>query len=69
MTKKERQSYDRRIDEIADKQIIGAYRNALEVTDGVYLDILLRMRTKIDSQIEYIQQRNAERQKTKPLAR
>ena len=63
MTKKERQSYDRRIDEIADKQIFGAYRNALEVTDGVYLDILLRMRTKNDSQIEHIQQRNAERQK------
>lgn len=63
MTKKERQSYDRRINEIADKQIFGAYRNALEVTDGVYLDILLRMRTKIDSQIEYIQQRNAERRK------
>ena len=60
MTKKERQSYDRNIDEIADRQIIGAYKKAIEVTDGVYLDILLRMRTKIDAQIKNIQQRNVD---------
>lgn len=61
MTKKERQSYDRNIDEIADKQIIDAYKKALEATDDIYLDILLRMRTKIDAKIKNIQQRNADK--------
>ena len=57
MTKKEQKNYERKIDEIADNQLMSAYHKAIEITDGVYVDILLRMRSKIDAQISSIQQR------------
>ena len=57
MTKKEQKNYERKIDEIADNQLMSAYQKAIEITDGVYLDILFRMRSKIDAQISSIQQR------------
>lgn len=56
MTKKEQQRYDKMIDGVADDIVFSAYKQALRITDDVYLDILLRMRTKVDERIRRIQE-------------
>jgi len=62
MTKKESIAYDRQIDSIADSLLISAQKEAFEITDKVYLDIILRMRSKIDVQLESMRMRNAKKE-------
>jgi hypothetical protein len=58
MTKKEQKRYDRVLDDIACKLTMKAYHEAVDITEGVYLDILLRLRSNIDYEISRIQERN-----------
>lgn len=60
MTKKEKKRYDRMIDGIAESLVMSAYHEAIKVTDGVYLDILMRLRSLIDCNISRMQERNAQ---------
>ena len=57
MIKKEKIRYDKMIDGIADKIVFSAYQQALGITEDVYLDILFRMKAKIESNISTIQER------------
>ena len=59
MTKKEQKRYDRMLDDVASKLTMSAYREAVSITDNVYLDILLRLRSTIDYEIKRIQERNS----------
>ena len=59
MTKKEQKRYDRMLDDVASKLTMSAYREAISITDNVYLDILLRLRSTIDYEIKRIQERNS----------
>ena len=59
MTKKEQKRYDRMLDDVAHKLTMSAYREAISITDNVYLDILLRLRSTIDYEIKRIQERNS----------
>ena len=59
MTKKEQKRYDRMLDDVANKLTMSAYREAISITDNVYLDILLRLRSTIDYEIKRIQERNS----------
>ena len=59
MTKKEQKLYDRMLDDVANKLTMSAYREAISITDNVYLDILLRLRSTIDYEIKRIQERNS----------
>lgn len=63
MTKKEQQRYDKTIEEIAESLTMDAWKKANDITEGVYLDILMRMRSMIDVKIGYIQERNKEKLK------
>jgi hypothetical protein len=56
MTKKEQQRYDKTIQDVAEFLVLEAYRKANNITEGVYLDILLRLRTVADEQIRHIQE-------------
>ena len=47
--KKLKQIYEREIKELAHKAIIERYRDAIRITDSVYIDILHAMRDEIDS--------------------
>lgn len=57
MTKKEKARYDRQIGNIADSLLIDAYRHATDITEDVYLDILLHLRSRIDESLQRIQER------------
>lgn len=57
MTKKEQQRYDKTIEEIAESLTMDAWKKANDITEGVYLDILLRLRSIIDVKVGYIQER------------
>jgi hypothetical protein len=56
MTKKEQQKYNKTIQDVAESLVMDAYRKANDITEGVYLDILLRLRTVTDEQIRHIQE-------------
>ena len=56
MSKKAQQAYKRMIDEAAVNMILEANKRAFEITDGVFVDILLAMREKIDEILERKQQ-------------
>lgn len=47
--KKLKQVYEREIKELAHKAVIERYRDAIRITDSVYIDILHAMRDEIDS--------------------
>ena len=47
--KKLKQVYEREIKELAHKAIVERYRDAIRITDSVYIDILHAMRDEIDS--------------------
>ena len=47
--KKLKQVYEREIKELAHKAVIGRYRDAIRITDSVYIDILHAMRDEIDN--------------------
>lgn len=47
--KKLKQVYEREIKELAHKTVIERYRDAIRITDSVYIDILHAMRDEIDS--------------------
>ena len=47
--KKLKQVYEREIKESAHKAVIERYRDAIRITDSVYIDILHAMRDEIDS--------------------
>ena len=49
MTKKESESYRRKIDKVTDELLIGAYRVALDEVERIHRDILLSLREKIDA--------------------
>lgn len=59
MTKKEQKRYDRMLDDVARKLTMSAYREAMDITQNVYLDILLRLRSTIDYEIKRMQERNS----------
>lgn len=59
MTKKEQKRYDRMLDDVAHKLTMSAYREAMDITQNVYLDILLRLRSTIDYEIKRMQERNS----------
>lgn len=59
MTKKEQKRYDRMLDDVASKLTMSAYREAISITENVYLDILLRLRSNIDYEIKRMQERNS----------
>ena len=56
MTKKEQQKYNKTIQDVAESLVFDAYRKANDITEGVYLDILLRLRSVTDEKIRYIQE-------------
>ena len=56
MTKKEQQRYNKTIQDVAESLVFDAYRKANDITEGVYLDILLRLRSVTDEKIRYIQE-------------
>lgn len=56
MTKKEQQRYNKTIQDVAESLVFDAYKKANEITDGVYLDILLRLRSVADETIRHIQE-------------
>ena len=56
MTKKEQQKYNKTIQNVAESLVLDAYRKANGITEGVYLDILLRLRSVTDEQIRHIQE-------------
>lgn len=56
MTKKEQQKYNKTIQDVAESLVFDAYRKANDITEGVYLDILLRLRTVTDEQIRHIKE-------------
>ena len=47
--KKLKQVYEREIKELAHKAVVERYRDAIRITDSVYIDILHAMRDEIDS--------------------
>ena len=47
--KKLKQVYEREIKELAHKAVMERYRDAIRITDSVYIDILHAMRDEIDS--------------------
>ncbi len=47
--KKLKQVYEREIKELAHKAVIERYRDAINITESVYIDILHAMRDEIDS--------------------
>lgn len=51
--KKLKQVYEREIKELAHKAVVERYRDAIRITDSVYIDILLAMRDEIDEIITY----------------
>lgn len=59
MTKKEQKRYDRMLDDVAHKLTMSAYREAVDITDNVYLDILMRLRSCCDYEIKRIQERKS----------
>lgn len=56
MNKKDKQAYKRMIDDAAREMVFIANKKAFEITDGVFVDILLAMREKIDEILEGKQQ-------------
>ena len=56
MTKKKKKKYNKTIQDVAESLVMDAYRKANDITEGVYLDILLRLRTVADEQIRHIQE-------------
>ena len=56
MTKKERQKYNKTIQDVAESLVLAAFREANNITEGVYLDILLRLHSITDEQIRHIQE-------------
>lgn len=56
MTKKEQQKYNKTIQDVAESLVLNAYKKANDITEGVYLDILLRLRTVADERIRHIQE-------------
>ena len=56
MTKKEQQKYNKTIQDVAESLVLDAYKKANDITEGVYLDILLRLRSVADEQIQHIQE-------------
>ena len=56
MTKKGQQKYNKTIQDVAESLVFDAYRKANDITEGVYLDILLRLRSVTDEKIRYIQE-------------
>lgn len=49
MTKKEQESYKRKVDKLTDELLLGAYRSALNEVDRIHRDILWDLREKIDA--------------------
>ena len=58
MTKKEQKRYDRMLDDVANQLTMKAYHEAISITENVYLDILLRLRSTIDYEIKRMQEIN-----------
>lgn len=56
MTKKEQQRYNKTIQDVAESLVFDAFKKANDITQGVYLDILLRLRAVADEQIRNIQE-------------
>lgn len=52
MNKKEQKSYKRQISNIAEGLLIQAHKEAFEIVDGVFMDILFELRGRIDEIIE-----------------
>jgi len=52
MSKKAQRLYKKMIDEAASKIVIDANREAFKITEGVFADILLTLREKIDEILE-----------------
>ena len=52
MSKKTQQAYKKMIDEAADKMLIEVNKEAFDITEDVFTDILLAMREKIDELLE-----------------
>ena len=47
------------LDDVARKLTMSAYREAVGITDNVYLDILMRLRSCCDYEIKRIQERKS----------
>ena len=48
MNKQDKRRYDRFINDVADKLMIDANREAFDITEGVYRDILRALHMKIE---------------------
>ena len=49
MTKKEQESYNRKIDKVTNDLMLSAYKVALNEVDRIHRDILWSLREKIDA--------------------
>lgn len=65
MDKRERKRYERELDDVCEALVMKAWHEAHDITEGVYLDILLRLRSKLDVKIGYIQEQNRIKQENK----
>lgn len=48
MNKQDKRKYERMISDVADSLLLTAQREAFNITDGVFRDILTAMHTKIE---------------------
>ena len=48
MNKQDKRKYERMISDVADRLLIDAHREAFDITEGVFRDILTAMHTKIE---------------------
>ena len=57
MNKKEQKAYDRQINDIADRLMIDANREAFKMTEGVFRDIMTALHAKIEQYFKEHQQK------------
>lgn len=57
MNKKEQKAYSRQINDIADRLMIDANREAFKVTENVYRDIMTALHAKIEQYFKEHQQK------------
>ena len=56
MNKNDKRRYDRIISDVADKLMIDAHKEAFNITDGVFRDILTALHAKIEQYFSEHQQ-------------
>ena len=60
--KKLKQVYEREIKELAHKAVMERYRDAIRITDSVYIDILHAMRDEINEILTYKENKDGKKE-------